>query len=153
MTSYEKYVLLLCLIVFTLLTVVFSFMMTILTKQSLRLISWGEEDKYILKQYEKTMRRGKKEAGWCSKAFTVFFACVIVVLSIFTLTTQIGEKQTTNFPVYRVVYSDSMSDKYFKNDYLFKNNLNDQFCRFDLIKTHPLPKEKDLKLYEMDGQR
>ena len=123
MTSYEKYVLLLCLIVFTLLTTVFSFMMTILTKQSLRLIGYGEEDKYILKQYEKTIRRGKQEAGWFSKAFTVFFACVIVILSIFTLMTQLAEKQTTKLPVYRVVYSDSMSDKFESNDYLFKNNL------------------------------
>lgn len=124
-------------------------MMTMLTKQSLRLIYFGEEDKYILKQYAKTIRRGKKEAGWLSKAFTVFFACIIVILSIFTLTTQLAEKQTTKFPVYRVVYSDSMSDKFERNDYLFKNNLNDQFSRFDLIKTHPLPKEEDLKLYDI----
>ena len=74
---------------------------------------------------------------------------MIFAISAFTLATQVMEKQATKFPVYRVVYSNSMSDKYAKNEYLFKNNLNDQFYRFDLIKTHPLPKEEDLKLYDI----
>jgi hypothetical protein len=42
-----------------------------------------------------------------------------------------------------------MSEKHEKNDYLFNNDLNDQFQTFDLILTYKLPKEEDLKLYDI----
>ncbi len=42
-----------------------------------------------------------------------------------------------------------MSKKNERNEYLFTNNLNNQFNTFDLIVTHPLPDEFDLKLYDV----
>jgi hypothetical protein len=59
------------------------------------------------------------------------------------------DKVTTNIPTLRVVYSDSMSKKHADNKYLVDNDLNNQFSRFDLIVTYQLPKEEDLKLYDI----
>lgn len=88
--------------------------------------------------------------GLFSVITTIFFACVTVVVFGISITLQINEhKKTQTSPIYRVVYSDSMSRKYDKNTYLYENNLNEQFARFDLVKTHPLPKEEDLQLYDI----
>ena len=149
MTSYEKYVFLLCLIVFTLLTLVFSSLLIILTKQSVRLIYSGAEDDRLIKDFVKTIKRNNR-MGWLNTAITIFFACVIAIIFGFSFCLQLLEgKQTTGLPVFRAVYSDSMSDKYKNNTYLFENNLNDQFSRFDLIITYQLPKEEDLQLYDI----
>lgn len=149
MTSYEKYVLILCLIVFILLTLVFSCMLVALTKQSLRLIRAGTEDKRIYKDYLKAKRRGKTKTGG-SKTLAVFFAFIVCLIFGFTVYMQVAaEKQTTDIPTLRVVYSDSMAGKYEQNTYLYQNNLNDHFSRFDVVLTHRLPEEKDLQLYDI----
>ena len=150
MTNFEKYVFILCLIVFTLLTLVFSSMLAMLTKQSVRLIRAGVEDRRICKEYIRSSRRGKKKTGWFSILITLFFAVAFFGAFAFTVYLQATEKkQTINVPTLRVVYSDSMSDKYEKNTYLFENNLNNQFDRFDVVITRALPKEEDLKLYDI----
>ena len=150
MTAYDKYVFILCLIVFLLLTVVFSSMIIMLTKQSLRLIRAGTEDNRIYREHLKKVRRGKKKTGWFSKTITALFACVVCGVFGFTIYLQVTEHdRTANIPSLHVVYSDSMSDKHKKNEYLLENNLNDQFSRFDLIVTYELPKEEDLKLYDI----
>ena len=150
MTSYEKYVLILCLIVFTLLTLVFSSMLIIITKQCVRLIYSGAEDKRLLQDFIKRVKRGNPKTGWLNKAITVLFACIVAVVFGFSICLQfLEDKQTLGIPVLRAVYSDSMSDKYKENKYLFENNLNDQFSRFDLVVTYELPKEEDLKLYDI----
>ena len=150
MTSYDIYVFILCFIVFTLLTTVFACMLTMMTKQSIRLIDAGTEDERIYKEYLKKKENSKKMPGWLSVAFTALFACVFSVIFAFTLVIQLSEnKQTGNIPTWRVVYSDSMSAKYERNEYLFKNKLNDQFSRFDMVITYKLPKEEDLKLYDI----
>ena len=150
MTSYEKYVFILCLIVFILLTMVFSTMLVLMTKQGIRLIASGKEDRRICKEYLNKLEREEKETGWLKIASTVLFACIILVIFGFTISMQFTEKkQTVGGPTLRVVYSDSMSSKYKSNTYLFDNDLNDQFSRFDIIVTYQLPKEEDLKLYDV----
>ena len=149
MTSYEKYVVILCLIVFALLTLVFSSMLVAMTKQALRLIRAGTEDKRIYKDYVKAKKRGETKTGW-SKTITVFFAFLIFVIFGLTLYMQVtADKQTSGVPSLRVVYSDSMSGKYERNTYLYENNLNNHFSRFDIVVTHKLPAEEDLKLYDI----
>ncbi|MBE5756933.1 MAG: hypothetical protein E7342_03940 [Clostridiales bacterium] len=49
----------------------------------------------------------------------------------------------------KVVASSSMCTKYEGNEYLFKNDLDDQLLLFDLILVHELPKEEDIKLYDI----
>ena len=151
MTPFEKYVFILCLIVFILLTSVFSAMLAIILRLNLKLIASGAEDERIFKEYSKASMKDKgKGAGWLEIAFTVVFACLLVGLFTFTTSMQVMEnKVTSSIPTARVVYSESMSKKYKKNEYLFENDLNDQFSRFDLIVTYQLPKEEDLKLYDI----
>lgn len=150
MTSYDIYVFILCLIVFTLLTAVFSCGLALLAKQSFRLIKAGAEDERIYEEHLKTQKRKKKTSGWLSIAFTVVFTCFVVAMFTFTFIVQISqEKHTKQIPILRVVYSDSMSAKYEKNTYLYENNLNNQFARFDVVVTYQLPKEEDLKLYDI----
>ena len=149
MTSYEKYVFILCLIVFALLTLVFSSMLVAMTKQSLRLIRAGTEDKRIYKDYVKAKKRGETKTGW-SKTITVFFAFIIFIIFGLTVYMQVtADKQSSDVPSLRVVYSDSMAGKYERNTYLYDNDLNDHFSRFDIVVTHKLPAEKDLKLYDI----
>ena len=57
-----------------------------------------------------------------------------------------GEK--TAKPVTAIVDS-SMEEKNTKNSYLFNNNLNNQISAFDLITMYKIPKEEDLKLYDI----
>ena len=150
MTSFNMYVFILCFIVFALLTAVFSCMIVIMTKQGLRLIAAGTEDERIYREYLKKRRVRKPASGRLSIAFTVFFACIFAIIFAFTLVMRLAEdKQTNKIPTLRVVYSNSMSDKYEKNTYLFSNDLNDQFSRFDIVVTYKLPKEEDLKLYDI----
>ncbi len=150
MTSYDTYVFILCLIVLTLMTLIFSSMILMITRQSIRLIRMGAEDQRIYKRYLKTLKRGKKETGWFFKAIAVLFVCALFIVFGFTAYMQImAEKPTLDKPTLRVVYSDSMSKKYEKNEYLFENDLNDQFSRFDLVVTYQLPKESDLQLYDI----
>ncbi len=149
MTGYDKYVLILCLIVFVLLATVFTGMLMIMAKQGFRLISVGAEDERIYKEYLKKKKR-ENSAGWLSVVFTAFFASIVVVIFLFTLFVQLSERNDSGkISTIRVVYSDSMSGKYEKNTYLFKNNLNDQFSRFDIVITRPLPAAEDLQLYDI----
>ncbi len=151
MTSYDTYVFILCLIVFVVLTAVFVSTIVMMTKQGLRLISIGAEDKRIYKEYiDRKNNPDDTASGGHSVALTVFFACVIAIIFSFTLVIKLsGDKQTNAIPTCRVVYSQSMSEKYEKNTYLFENHLDDQFSRFDVVITYQLPKEEDLKLYDI----
>ncbi len=150
MSGYDTYVFILCLIVLVLMTLVFSSMILMIAKLNVRLVRVGAEDNRIYKRYLKTLKRGKKETGMGSKFITALFACVVFVVFGFTIYMQIMEsKPTLDKPTLRVVYSDSMSKKYEKNEYLFHNDLNNQFSRFDLILTYQLPKEEDLQLYDI----
>ncbi len=121
-----------------------------MVKQNLRLIKVGAEDRRIYTEYLKAKKRKKKKSGGHSTLFTVLFACVIVFIFGSTITMQLTEGgKTGSIPTLRVVYSDSMSAKYERNRYLFDNDLNDQFARFDIVVTYQLPKEEDLQLYDI----
>ncbi|MBE7079852.1 MAG: hypothetical protein E7371_01285 [Clostridiales bacterium] len=151
MSSYDKFVLILCFIVLTLLTAVFSVMLVVLTNLSVRLIHSGAEDQRIYKSHSKALKYVSDDTtGAVSFISTLVFACLTAIVFGFSITLQLAEKQTQEYiPLYRAVYSDSMSQKYKNNTYLFENDLGNQFDRFDLIKTHALPAEEDLKLYDI----
>ena len=75
MNGYEIYVFVLCLIVFALLTAVFSVLIASLVKASIRLIAGGLEDKRILAEYEKSNKQ-KKKTGWFERLISVLFSVV-----------------------------------------------------------------------------
>ncbi len=155
MQPFEIYTLILCLIVFTLLTTLSVVVITIIAKQTIKLIKLGAEDEKIID--EETKKKNTK----VSKTFDYIVTGILSLIFIFFFCSSlyINCTQNTYFentPTYKVVKTASMSTKNEKNKYLFENDLNDQIQAFDLIATYKLPAEKDLKLYdivvyELDG--
>ncbi len=152
MTPYEKYIFILCMIVYVVLTLLFTTLIVYILRLSLKLIRGGVEDNKILDEYEKSRRRqnkGRLSEG-IERIFTVLMCLVMFCAFGFAVYTQFtADNVTGKIPTYRVVLSDSMSKKNKNNKYLTENNLDDQFQRFDLILTRQLPAEEELKLYDI----
>lgn len=148
MTPFETYVFILCMIVLVALTATFTALIFHSLNLNVKLIRSGGEDERIVKEYAKAKGKQKK-----TNKFDLFLTVVfcIVIFGCFGLSIYMKafEKQAIKIPTYRTVLSGSMAEKHEKNDYLVKNKLDDQFQRFDLILTHPLPKEEDLQLYDI----
>ncbi|MBQ9121713.1 MAG: hypothetical protein IJY12_05085 [Clostridia bacterium] len=72
---------------------------------------------------------------------------VAFALSLFIQSTE--AEFVGNLPSLCVVKSASMSYREEKNEYLFANDLQDQFDTFDIIFLSPLPDEYELKLYDI----
>ena len=154
MKPYEIYAFILCLIVFVLLTALFTVMIVCIAKQALRLICSGAEDKKIYKEYlkERQVKQASKGAGIFDAIFTVAFICLLFVVFAFSLYVHLSENKQMpqgNMPVFRVVKTASMEKKHEKNTYLQQHGLDDQIAAFDLIVTYQLPKEEDLQLYDI----
>ena len=152
MSQYEIYIFILCFIVFAMLTALSVVAIVIITKLTLRLVNAGVDDNKIVEQHKKIKNNNKNSKF--SKAFDCIVSLVFCMVffgifgsSIFINCTQKADFK--NIPVYRVVNTGSMSYKNKKNTYLTSNNLNNQIQTFDLIATHSLPKEEDLKLYDI----
>ena len=151
MKSHEIYNFIVCLIVFVALTGLFSYLIVSLIRLTLRTIRGGLDDESILAEYWKAQNKRESAA---MKAFDIAFpACVCALLGValcFSLYSRFTENSKLgSVPTVKVVESGSMEFKHENNDYLFKNALNDQLETFDLIVLHQLPKEEDLKLYDI----
>lgn len=149
MTAYGIYSLALCIVVYVMLAGVFSFLVVMLAKSTLRLIRAGAEDDKIIKEFER--KKPKKRTCGVSTIVTSILLCAIFV-SVFAFSLYVhfnGEVYFDNLPTFKVVNSGSMSEKHEKNEYLVENDLNDQFQTFDVILTYKLPEEKDLQLYDI----
>lgn len=152
MTDYEIYVFFLCLIVFVLLTTLSVVCLTIITRQSIRLIRCGEEDKRILAEH--TKNQNKKAQSKFMKIADYAVSGIVCLLFVIMLMGALVIRCTENsycgtLPTYRVVRTGSMAEKKPKNDYLVQNHLQDQIQMFDLIRTEKLPDEMELKLYDI----
>lgn len=156
--SYKLYVFILCLIVFAILTLTFVVMLCYITRLLVKLIRDGSQDKTIVKRYKKE-RGKKKKTGRVERWVGGVFCALSLFLFGFALYVRVCEDKASNaLPVFRVVYSDSMSRKNERNTYLFENGLNNQFQKYDLIITRALPPETELRVYdvvvyELDGKR
>ena len=151
MTKFEIYSLILCLIVLVILVSVFSYMLTIMIKQSLKQIKAGLEDEEIISKFNSdTSKKHSKLSKTFNAILTVLlcaFFGVIFVSSLYINCTQ--NTFFDNFPTYRVVLTSSMESKNENNTYLLENNLDNQISAFDLIATYKIPNEEDLKLYDI----
>lgn len=152
MSGFNVYVFLICLIVFALLTVIFTCFTVYVIKTSVKLINLGAEDEKIKTEYLKTKNATKR-----ARALSIFdkvFSLVVcvVIIAFFGVSACVNIESTKivgDVPVIQVVKSASMASKYEKNEYLFKYNIQDQIQAFDLITVHKLPKEEELKLYDI----
>ena len=149
LTPYEIYIFILCAIVFVALTALFTVMIVYILRLTVKLIRNGVEDERIWREYIEN--KGKKDTfGVVDRILTVISCAILFAVFGCAVYMQVfSDSVTTSIPLYRVVLSGSMSEKDEGNEYLFENNLNDQFDRFDLILTHKLPDEFDLELYDI----
>ena len=156
-TDFELYVFFLCLIVFVLLTALFSYMLAVILKQTVRLIRAGLEDRAIEKEFNRT-----KSLKTVSKALSCLVSAIVcaalLVAFIFSLYVNIQEDSyLPGLPTLKVVTSSSMASKFQNNTYLFEHGLNDQVEVYDLLLTYGIPPEDELALYdiviyEIDGK-
>lgn len=150
MTNYEKYVLFLCLIVFVLLTVVTVLTLSHIIKLTVRIIQEGVEDERIKKEYKNSLKKKKKKCGIVECILFLPFCVIFCIIFAFALYANIRKDvYSETVPTLTVVQSGSMAEKHKDNDYLWENNLNNQVQTFDLILLYKVPKEEDLKLYDI----
>ena len=148
MEPLEIYTLIVCLLVYVLLAGLGTYVVIIVTKLTLKLIRSGANDEDIIAEYEKYKDKKKNCALDCISSI---FLCVVFSVA-FIFSAYAGCTQNTYFedlPTFKVVQSSSMSTKNEKNQYLFDNNLDNQFQTFDLILSYQPPKEEDLKIYDI----
>ena len=149
MTSFEIYVFLLCFIVFSLLTAMFTYLLTSITKMEMELIRFGHRDKEIKKQLNKK----KKESRvllWIGRIISLLLCLMFVVTFSFAVYIRATEERPANgIPSIKVVKSESMAEKNAKNKYLFDNNIDDQLQMFDIVICRHLPAEDELELYDV----
>lgn len=145
--THETYMLIVCAIVYVMMTSVSLAVIVALTKMSLKLIRHGAEDEQIIKEKQKKRKnKGNLFDMLISVFFCVVFACVFLFSAYVGVS---GNVYFEDIPTLKVVNSSSMSKKHEKNEYLFKNALNDQFDTFDVILTYKIPDEFALELYDI----
>ena len=150
MSKQEIYVFFLCLIVFTVLTVVSIALLATIVKLTVRLIVHGAEDENIRKEFEERATHPKKAGAIIDFVVSAVFTCALLVVFAFSIVLNVaGNTYFDNIPTAKVVQTGSMSYKHEKNTYLEKNGLHDQFDAFDLIFTYKLPGEMELELYDI----
>lgn len=148
MTGYELYTFILCTIVLVSLTALFVTFLRLLVKFYLKLVRNGIEDEAILAEAEKD--KSVTAIDVINNIVSAIVCIVLIVAFLFSLTVQLTEhKHPFGLPTLTVVKSSSMSYKEESNQYLFKNQLDDQFDTFDILLVEELPDEYDLKLYDI----
>ena len=150
MSGYDLYIFFLCLIVFTLLTCLFSVMLHYIVKLTLKSIKHGLEDERIATEYRKNKVSGCFGDIVCRIISGILIGAILVVFAASVFVQISGNRVGSSvLPSPKVVLSASMSFKHEENSYLEKNRLDDQFDMFDLIFVEQLPGEFQLELYDI----
>ena len=150
MTHYEVYALILCVVVFVLLVSILVSFLTVVVRQTLKLIRHGIEDEKIAIEYHKNKDRKESIFDKITRVISILFCCFLFVTYGLALYSQFGEdSKVGNIPSLRVVTSQSMSEKHENNVNLFTNNINDHLQMYDVVVIHKLPGEFELELYDI----
>lgn len=149
MTSLDIYVLILCLVVFGLLTAVSCVMVTFYIKAKTKLISHGIEDEIITTEYRK-QKSVNKAGKVISNIFSALVFALLLAAFVASLIINLScDKIKKCVSVPQIVMSDSMQYRNEHNTYLDEHGLYDQINTFDLIFTEELPDEYELELYDI----
>lgn len=149
MKGFEIYALIICLFVYVLFIALFSVFICMLTRSQIKLMEAGLEDEQIKKEHYKELNK-KSNDGIIFKIIPILFCVILSALFAFSSYSALTQNEKVGkVPTLKVVTSGSMSMKFQDNEYLFENDLNNQIHTFDLIVLHELPKEQDLKLYDI----
>lgn len=149
MSGYDWYVFFLCLVVFTLLTGLFSVMLYYIITMTIKAIKHGLEDTRIITEYEKGKSKGCFTDILCKIITYILLAVIFVFFAISVIVQISGSFIGRGFSVPKVVLSESMSFQHEQNTYLKEFGLNDQFSTFDLVFLEQLPGESELELYDI----
>ena len=149
MKGFALFLFLVCLIVLVGLVTFFGVIITVVGKQQLKLIRIGQEDTRIKK--EVTKKKNNKWWNYIERVLSILLCCLLLVTLVSSIVVgHAGDNRVVKcVPAMKVVSSTSMAVKYERNEYLFENDLNDQLQLLDLIVLHELPKEEDIKLYDV----
>ncbi len=149
-----------CIVVFVSLTALFSVLISMLVKNTLKIIYAGLDDEKIKKEHieEQRKKQNKSNSSVILNNALLILLCIVLTCTLafslyskFTQNTKIG-----SIPTLKAVETGSMEKKHKDNTYLEEFNLNDQISTFDLVVLHQLPAEEDLQVfdivvYENDG--
>ena len=152
MAGYDKYIVVVCLIVFIALTAMFAVLITSIIKMRLKVIKGGLADSEILKQEQQVKKAKHTHAARSivNKILSIFFCALMLLVFGLSIGTRIASSNKVgDTPIVKVVKSGSMATVYEKNEYIVKNNLTNQIKRYDLITLFKLPEENDLKVYDV----
>ena len=151
MGTHDTYNLILCLIVLIALTALFSVLITIIIRYALKTINAGLDDEKIKKEYiEEQNKKKNRFFAVLSNTLPILVCAILACVLCFSLYSRFTQNSKVGaIPTLKAVASGSMETKHKENTYLEVNNLNDQIKTFDLIVLHQLPKEEDLKLYDI----
>lgn len=155
MAGYDLYVFVVCLVSLLATLALLGAMFVIIARKEMQAIDFGITDTKLVDEYIERVRRAealgrKPREGRLFRGVLLLVGLVAILLFSFTLWLRFSDPTVKgSLAVPRVVLSDSMSEKRETNGYLTENNLNDQFDTFDLILTHELPGEFELKLYDV----
>lgn len=149
MTDYEIYVFILCFVVFSIFTVLFSVMLGYLVSLNIKLIKHGVLDAKIKTEYEKRARKAHPGVGvFLDRFFSVLVCLAMCLIFAFSVYLKLNEdKMPEDMPSLKVVQTGSMSKKHEDNTYL--QGIDNQVQTFDLITTYPIPEASELKLYDI----
>lgn len=152
MAGYDKYIIVVCLIVFIALTAMFAVLITSIIKMRLKVIKGGLADSEILKQEQQVKKAKHTHAARSivNEILSIFFCALMLLVFGLSIGTRIASSNKVgDTPIVKVVKSGSMATVYEKNEYIVKNNLTNQIKRYDLITLFKLPEENDLKVYDV----
>lgn len=149
MAGYEWYVFFLCLIVFTVFTVLFTYMIYSIMQMQLKLMQHGHSDEEITKEYEKE-KNTHPAVTWTVRILSGLICLAFGVAFAFSLWLNATEDRPANgIPSIKVVKSESMATKHSENGYLVEHGLDNQLQMFDIVVCHHMPAEEDLQLYDI----
>lgn len=149
MFNYDNYAFILCVVVFSIFVILFSYLIGSCVSSELKLIRHGHLDYQIRKQQRKKDSRNTGLASF-GKVLSFIFCLLFVVLFLFSLYLNKTEDKAANgIPSIKVVKSESMSYVNEENDYLKGKDVTNQIQLFDIIICHHLPPEDELELYDI----
>ena len=115
MTGFEIYVFILCLIVFSLLTAMFTYLISYIVRMEIKFIRFGHRDETIKKEYEKELNKNKNLSRailWSNKIISLLFCAILIAAFVFAIYVRTTEDKAANgIPSIKVVKSESMAKK------------------------------------------
>ena len=88
MTGFEIYVFVLCLIVFVLLTAMFSYLIGHITKSEIQFIRFGHRDEAIKKEKERQLNKNKNLSQailWFNRILSLLLCLILIAVFVFAI--------------------------------------------------------------------